>query len=247
MSLISIITPVYNAEKFLEQTLQSIHSQTYKNFEALLILDKNSTDESSAIIDRWAAKDARFRVLRNLPQGGVSFNRNHGISLATGDFICFLDSDDLWESQKLTLQLKFMIENNLNFSCAGFNKISEDGLPLPIIITPPAKFDYTQLLKNNQIGCLTVMLSKKLAQTVQFQDVMHEDMVYWIQLLHKTQFAFGIPQVLASYRVVHGSRSSNKFIAAKARWHILRHIEKLTFFKSSFFFMHYAFSAIFKY
>jgi teichuronic acid biosynthesis glycosyltransferase TuaG len=247
MPLVSIITPIYNAEKFLEKTLESVFHQTYSNFELLLILDKNSSDRSKEISENWAQKNARIKVFQNLPHGGVAFNRNFALSQAKGDYICFLDSDDLWEPNKLAQQVSFMQSAECDFSCTGFRKISAAGIDLKIEVIPPSIITSSSLLKNNRIGCLTVMLKKSLAQHVQFQDVMHEDMVYWLEALKMAKVAYGMPQVLACYRVVTGSRSSNKITSALGRWNILRNIEKMSLPSALYYFTHYAFTSFKKY
>jgi len=244
---VSVIIPVYNAERFLEETLESLSNQTFKDFEALLVIDKKSKDRSLAIATQWALSDPRFKVFENTEAGGVSANRNQGLNKAQGDYIAFLDSDDLWLPEKLEKQIRFMEENHHHFSCHGFKKITEHGEELGIVVLPPTKISYSELLKDNRIGCLSVMLTKSLAAELRFKDLLHEDMALWLEALRKEKFAYGLPEVLAQYRVVKGSRSNNKVLAAQGRWNILRNIEQLPLWSSIYYFIHYAISALKKY
>lgn len=248
-TLISIITPVYNAERFIETTLRSISHQTYRNFEALLVIDEKSSDLSEKICRDFAKEDPRFRVLKTSARqgGGVSANRNLGLSAALGQYVCFLDSDDLWLPQKLEKQLQFMKTNKSEFSCTAFTKIAEDGRELNKEIHPLPKTAYADVLKDNRIGCLTVMMTSDLARHIRFHNVMHEDMVFWLEALKRTPLCHGLDLFLAQYRVVKGSRSNNKWVALKGRWNLLTRVEKLPLHRCVFYFAHYAGSAFLKY
>lgn len=248
-TLISVIIPVYNAERFVEATLRSLCHQTHRDFEALLVIDNKSTDESEKICRNFAQEDPRFRVLK-VPMdhgGGVSVNRNVGLSAAHGEYVCFLDSDDLWLPQKLEKQLNFMLAKKSDFSCTAYTKIAEDGRELKKEVHPLVNASYDDVLKDNRIGCLTVMMKSDLAKHLRFHNVMHEDMVFWLEALKKTPVCHGLDMFLAQYRVVKGSRSNNKWIALKGRWNLLTRVEKLPLHKSVFYFAHYAGSAVLKY
>ena len=125
-TLISIITPNYNDECYLVQTIESVLAQTYTNWE-MLIVDDCSSDNSYDIALEYAKKDSRIRVYRMDQNSGAAICRNKAIELSQGDYLAFLDSDDLWLPEKLEKQLQFMIENNCDFSFTEYEHINEDG------------------------------------------------------------------------------------------------------------------------
>tara|TARA_R110002049_G_scaffold158067_1_gene323001 strand:+ start:145 stop:891 length:747 start_codon:yes stop_codon:yes gene_type:complete len=218
--------PAYNAAVTLPDSIASIQAQTETSWELLLVVDRNSTDETLAIAQTHASEDHRIRLFGELPEGGCVFNRNHALREATGTFVAFLDSDDLWMPEKLRLQSKLMTDATCDFSCTGYRQISREGHELPIVIRPPDRITYDALLKDNVIGCLTVMYRRSRFPDLRFVEFLHEDYILWLQMLRQTN-ACGLPDCLASYRVTASSRSGNKVKAAIARWHILRKFEKL--------------------
>lgn len=244
-SLVSIITPVYNAEPFLADTIQSVIEQSHRNWELLLIIDSNSKDQSLHIAQRYEKLDSRIFVIQSESNVGVARNRNNGLQLARGQFIAFLDADDTWTSRKLETQILFMTNNRALFSYHTYQQMNEQNQILPIIRKAPEKTSYKDLLRSNVIGCLTVMLDSTLAKQFQFKiDEPHEDFILWLELLRKIPYAYGIDENLARYRVLPQSRSGNKIKAALNRWHIYRHIVKLNFLKSIFYFINYTFYSL---
>lgn len=246
-SIISIIVPVYNAERFLSATLHSIQDQTYQNFECLLVLDAKSSDRSLEIAKDFAAQDPRFQVIQGSKNLGVSNNRNVGIDCSKGEYIAFLDSDDTWPAEKLSRQLEFSLQKNVDFSFTSFQRMSEDGMTLSAPTKVPPTASYDDLLKLNMIACHTVLLKRSFLGAHRFPNTVHEDFALWLELLrprdNKKPIAYGLNVPLAFYRSVKGSRANNKKNAALWRWKILRDFEQLSLLKAGYYFLQYAFRA----
>ncbi len=240
---VSVVMPAFNAESSLLPSIRSLQAQEETSWELLLVVDCNSQDRTLDLAMGAASNDPRIRIISNLPKGGCAYNRNHALREAQGDFVAFLDSDDLWEPQKLTLQLRLMEQEAVDFSCTGYRWIDAQGSLLPIIVRPPSSITYHDLLSNNKIGCLTVMYRRVRFPNLQFADFLHEDYILWLSILRETS-ARGIPDILASYRVADQSRSRNKAKAAMARWRILRKFEKLSLVASLRYFTEYAIGSL---
>lgn len=244
-SLVSVICPVYNVEKYLDSTVTSVLAQTYPHWELLLIMDVNSSDGSLDLAHKWSSRDPRILVLESASQKGVANNRNQGILKASGYYTAFLDSDDLWHPQKLEKQILFMSTRGAEFSYHSYQQISPAGDPLPLIRHAPPQITYTSLLKTNAIGCLTVMVRSSWIKRHAFSpNLPHEDFLLWLELLKETSQAQGLGEVLAYYRVLPQSRSSNKKHAARDRWMIYRKILRLNFVVSIYYFTYYAITAL---
>ncbi|HYF34123.1 MAG TPA: glycosyltransferase family A protein [Prosthecobacter sp.] len=230
-ALVSIIMPAYNAERTLADAIASVTAQTWPHWELILVVDCNSSDRTLAIAQANAAAEPRIRLHSGLPQGGCVFNRNHGISQAGGDYIAFLDSDDLWLPPKLEKQVRLMEESGADISCTGYQLMNWQGERLPVVLSPPNRITHRDLLKDNLIGCLTSMVRRSRFPDIRFVDHLHEDYILWLQLLQERD-ACGLPETLAVYRVAPGSRSGNKAHAALARWRILRDYQHLPLWRA---------------
>lgn len=242
--LVSIVTPIYNSQNTLEETIKSVLAQTLKDWELLLVLDRGTTDGSTRIIEDYEKKDARIKKVFIDDGRGTSLARNRALELAKGRFIAFLDSDDLWEPLKLELQLKFMLDNKIAFSCTAFRRMSEDGNKKGHILYPKTIANYTDILGNNTIGCLTVMIDRSLTGPFLFSLETHEDWQLWMSLVKKGFPCYGLKEPLALYRIVKSSRSFNKIEMFKGRWYVLRKLEGLSWLRATLFFLLYAFSSL---
>lgn len=184
-NLVSIITPMYNSEKFIEATIKSVLNQTYQEWE-MLIIDDCSTDNSPNIVKSYMQQDSRIRCIKTETNKGVSNARNLALSKATGQFIAFLDSDDQWNSSKLEKQVNFMLENDYVISFTSYELMDENDKKLNKVIKVPPNVDYKRLLKGNILGCLTVVIDKsKLDFEIKMSGVRHEDYVLWLSILKK--------------------------------------------------------------
>ena len=244
--LISIVIPVYNASKYIEETIKSIENQTYQNYEAIFI-DDGSSDNSVEIIEKHKSQNSKIKIIKNSHQG-VSKARNIGIKNAKGRFLTFLDSDDIWLESKLEKQIEFVKENDYAFVYCNFKYLSDDGRKLSKEIKAGNKTDYNKALKNIRILTATAMidLNKISKELCYMPDVMNEDIVTWWKILKNDYIAYGQDEVLAYYRQTKNSRSSKKHITSYYRWKLYREQEKLGIFKSIYYFTNYVINAIIK-
>ena len=243
-NLVSIITPCYNSDSFLEETILSVISQTYNNWE-LILVDDVSSDNTRDIIRKYSNQDTRIRYVFLQKNTGVSNARNQGILNANGRYLAFLDSDDLWMPEKLELQLSFMKKNNYIFSYTAYSLISQEGKNMSKIINAVNNLDYASYLKNTVIGCLTVMLDRNKTGNFFFPALkISEDMACWVLLMKNGSKAYALNKSLSFYRVKKNSLSSNKIEAAIYVWKVYRDVEKLSLFYSLWCFFFYAFNSI---
>lgn len=245
-SLISIITPCYNAAPFIAQTIESVLSQTYPYWE-MLIVDDCSSDGSLSIIEQYAKKDSRIRYLQtNKPSGSPTLPRNVGIKEARGRYIAFLDSDDMWLPNKLSDQLKIFEESEAAIVFSNYEKVNISGKRCGREIIAPCEVDYHLLLKGNCIGCLTAMYDTALTGKMFFKKIGHEDYVCWLSILKQGYKAQNTNTVTALYRVGDHSVSSNKLKAMCWQWNILRNEMNLPSYKAVYYFIHYMVRALAK-
>ena len=242
---VSIIVPMYNAEKFIGKTIESVLAQTYQNWE-MLIMNDVSTDNSLAIVSVYAKKDERIKIVNTEKNVGVVKGRNFLIDLASGKYIAFLDADDYWHNKKLEKQIKFMKEKNASISCTEYTRVKENEEKINDVIIKE-EISYNDMLKNNYLGCLTVIYDAEKIGKRYFKELeKNEDYVLWLEIVKDVDIIYGLKENLAYYRVLDNSRSSNKVKTAKVRWEIYRKIEKLSLLKSIYYFLHYAVRAVLK-
>lgn len=241
--LVSIITPVYNAERFIKETVQSIIEQKYDKFE-LLLVDDHSTDNSLAIVSKFAEADSRIKILQTPHNSGAAVARNIGLENATGQYVAFVDSDDKWKNNKLTEQIRVMKENNYGFTYTNFEMISESNEVIKKQVALPEKLNYSALLKNTAIACSTVVIDKKVFGDFMMPQVRKgQDTATWLMLLRDGGTAHLVDEVLGSYRIVKGSISSNKIQALKRTWNTYRNLEQLPLPKALYYFTSYSWNA----
>ncbi len=236
---ISIITPSYNSSIFILKTLKSVTSQSFDNWE-MIIVDDCSTDNSIEVIQPFAECDSRIKLIQLTENSGAAVARNKAIEAATGRFIAFLDSDDLWMPNKLEKQVQFMLDQDIAFSFSAYEKIDETGNVFGTVGVPK-KTGYHDLLKTCSIGCLTAMYDvEKLGKVYMPVNTKREDFATWLAILKQVDYAYGMPDVLAQYRVYASQSSAKKAKMAKENWRLYRDIEQLGVFKSAYYFAHYA-------
>ena len=242
--LVSIVTPVYNAERFLPDTIKTVQDQTYENWEWLLV-DDQSSDRSVEIIKEAAKSDERIKLIQLSKNGGAATARNAGIDAANGKYLAFQDADDLWHPEKLAKQVAFMQENDVAFSFTGYEFANTDGVPNGKKVYVPAKLTYKQALKNTTISTITVMfdMTKLAKKDVYMPNVKSEDTATWWNVLRSGEVAHGLNEILSFYRRSANTKSSNKFTAIKQTWHLYREQQKLRLMYSSYCFMWYIFNA----
>lgn len=245
--LISIVMPAYNAEKTIAESIESVLKQTYQNIE-LIIVDDASDDRTVSIATVYAEKDPRVKILKNKKNAGVAATRNQGIAEAKGQYIALLDSDDLWEADKLERQIKLAIKEDAAIVYCSYDFINEEGKQIkkPFIVS--ASTDFNAMLSKSVISCSTAMIQSKLLKQHLFKsNFYHEDYALWMKLLSIPVHAVGDPKVLMHYRQVAGSRNENKLRSAYERWKIYRNYLQLSMRKSIVAFASYAINGLKKY
>lgn len=239
--------PVYNAERYLNDSVGSILTQSYSNWELILIDDKSS-DKSTQIIDTLKSQDKRIHLLKNSKNAGAAMTRNSGIAHASGRFIAFLDADDLWHPQKLEKQVRFMLENNHIFTFTSYAFVSSAGNKEEKKAIVPRSISYKNALKRSPISTITAMID---TASVAKDDInmpnylIGEDTATWWHLLKKYGDAYSLSQVLSYYRRGEsGTLSGNKVKAATWRWRLYRQHEGMPLLRALYHFVHYIVYAV---
>lgn len=230
--LISIITPIYNSAQYIEETLDTVLQQTYTHWEMILI-DDCSEDASVAIVERFVQSEARFKLIKNLKKSGPGITRNKGISAAQGQFITFLDSDDLWFPNFLETSLKRCLDNNYEFVFSSYERKDENLNPLISDFIVPKKVSYYDLLKSCPISCLTAFIDiRRIGKHYMPELKKRQDWGLWLSLLKKIDYAYGIKEPLAVYRMRKNSVSRGKLKLIPYVWKVYRDVEKLSVIQS---------------
>lgn len=230
--LVTVIMPVYNAERYMEQSIESIIAQTYQKWE-LLIVDDGSTDSSVQIMQEYCSRDRRIQMILSTGNEGVASARNKGIQAAKGEYIAFLDSDDLWKAEKLEIQIHYMQEHNCGFVYSAYDVIDEKNIYQKTITPYWDKVSYKKLLNTNIIACCTAVIKSEYIKDNLMPQLKHEDYATWLNILKNHQLiAECVPGILASYRLVKGSVSSNKIKTIGWNWKIYRYNQQLGFLRS---------------
>lgn len=214
--LVSIIMPSYNTAKYIGESIESVLSQTYHNWE-LIIIDDCSNDNTDEVIAKYL-RDERIRYYKNEVNSGAAISRNRALREAKGRWIAFLDSDDLWEKDKLEKQINFMENNDYSFSYTKYCEIDENSNPLNIIVSGPKKITKKGMYRYCWPGCLTVMYDAKVIGLIQIEDIKkNNDYAMWLQII-KVCDCYLLDKKLASYRKRKGSISRNSILIMIA-WH----------------------------
>ena len=235
--------PLYNAEKFIWETVQSVINQTYKDFE-LLLVDDCSTDRSLAAAE--AINDSRVRVIRQEQNAGAYAARNRGLSEAKGRYIAFLDADDKWEPTKLEDTLKFMEEKDAGFVFTSYEFADEKCVGTGKVVRVPETITYKQALSNTTIFTSTVLIDReKVAdELIKMPNIKSEDTATWWQILRAGHTGYGLDKNLVKYRRSAGTLSSNKIEALRRIWNLYRKAAGLSVVSSAAHFVVWAFKAV---
>ena len=244
--LVSIITPTYNCGKFIARTIDSVLSQTYTNWE-MIIVDDCSKDDTKEVVEKYMENDSRIKYECLENNSGAAVARTRAMELATGSYMAFLDSDDIWKPEKLEKQLKFMVENDINFSCTEYEQIDEEDNKLGRVIKVVKKTNYNRLLLDCPVGNSTVMYNVEKMGKFEVPNIRkRNDDALWLQMLKKEKYIVGMHEVLMEYRIRQNSISSNKFNLIKYHWKLYREIEHLNVFRSAFHVCWWVFLKVFK-
>lgn len=227
--LVSIIIPFFNEEYYLYETLNTVFNQTYKKWELILVND-NSTDNSVNKIKNFI-KDKRIKLIHNKHNFGPAKSRNIGLKHVKGEYICFLDSDDLWHPQKIEKQLNFMIKHKLNFSCSNYQPFRNLKKKLKIIKLKK-KISFEDFIYDTSIATSAMMIKRSIQKNIFFNENFYfDDYVFKLDLLKKT-FCYNINLNLMYYRIKNKSISSNKIKNFLEVWKTNRKYNKFSIYKS---------------
>jgi teichuronic acid biosynthesis glycosyltransferase TuaG len=266
-NLVSIVMPAFNCQDYLAESVESVIGQTYQNWE-LIIVDDSSTDRTVDIARKYASQDKRIRVISMENNSGPAIARNKAIGDSKGQYIAFLDSDDLWISKKLEIQISTMQQWKSFFCFASYTPFRVDGF-LMDVVRAPQTVGYRRMLRGSVIGCLTVIYdasiigrryfsegNKEIAGTIYsklIKNLGHEDYMLWLNILKESdaglypgRVVIGINEPLGFYRLTKNSISAKKYKVALYQWIIYRRCEKFGFAKSFFYLINYIINGIFK-
>ncbi len=247
--IVSVIIPAYNCENYITQTISSVLTQTYKNIE-IIIVDDCSTDDTYEILDKMKKTYDEIKLIHLEKNSGVSHARNVAMSIASGRYIAFLDSDDIWETTKLERQLDLLNERNAGFSYTALSVIDTDGNMKKSIRKVPKKVTYNKLLRNTVIATSTVLLDRNIIGKIEMPPQRSgQDYATWLLILRKNT-AFGVKEALVKYRITPNSLSSKKLKSIKQVYNIQVKQEKIFFLfamiNTCFFVFHAAIKHFFK-
>ena len=241
---LSVIIPVYNVMTTLTRAVTSVLNQDLSVPYEIILVNDGSSDDSGKLAEKLVEEHKNIKVYHK-KNGGLASARNYGLKYAEGTLIAFLDSDDLWDSRKLEIQIEYMLKENVGFSFTSYRYMRQDGSKTNKVARAPKKIDYEGLLRNTIIGCSTVVIDKEIVGEFSMPLVRRgQDTATWLQLLKKEKYAYGIQEDLVNYRLVGNSISSNKIKALKRTWNTYRNVENLSLPKSLYVFCFYVFNAI---
>lgn len=220
---ISIITPTYNSQNFIKETVNSVINQTYKNWE-LIVIDDASNDNTIKIVNQFIKTNPNICLLQNKQNSGAAITRNRGIEAAKGDLIAFLDADDLWKPEKLEKQVAFMSANDCDVCFSSYDLMNEDGIRLNKQIKALSILTYKKLLRSNYIGNLTGIYNAKSLGKITAPNLRkRQDWLIWLEAVKKSgKPVLGIEESLAIYRVRESSISSNKLNLVKYNYWVYK-------------------------
>ena len=231
MNKVSVIMPAFNCEEFIDRTIESVLKQEYENWE-LIIVDDCSTDKTSDIAEKYAKTDSRIKILKNKTNKGAACSRNTAIEYASGRYLAFLDSDDVWNCKKLAKQIDYMEKNAFSFTCTAYDKIDESDNSLNRVIKCHDCLDYRGILKHCP-GNSTVVYDAEVLGKFFIPNIRkRNDYVMWLQVIKKAEELHGLEEVLSSHRVREQSLSSKKVSLIKYHWMVYRKIEDLGLLES---------------
>lgn len=207
--LVSIIMPSWNTANYIGESIESVINQTYKNWE-LIIVDDNSSDDTDKVINKF--KDKRIKFFKNNKNLGAALTRNRALREAKGEWIAFLDSDDLWSERKIEFQINYMNENGYTFSYHNYEKIDENSSPLGIYVTGPRKITKQKMYQYGYPGCLTFMYSRRKHGLIQIKDIKKNNDYAILLNLIENDVCFLLDKNLAFYRIRKNSISHDKLL-----------------------------------
>jgi teichuronic acid biosynthesis glycosyltransferase TuaG len=245
--LVSIITPSYNSEKFIFETIKSVQNQSYSNWE-MIIVDDCSQDKTVDIIQNFMEEDHRIHLIQLNKNSGAAKARNFGIEKVNGQFMTFLDADDIWFPEFIQNSIETINTTGINFVFSSYKRSNEKLEFVYSDFIVPKKVTYTDILKTNSISCLTAFINVEVLGIKKMPDILkRQDMGLWLKYLKEIPFAIGIQQPMAIYRIRENSLSRNKKNLLKYQWQFYYKVEKLGFFASIYYMLQWMVRGFLKY
>lgn len=246
--LVSIITPVYNGEKYISETIDSVLQQTYPDWE-MIVVDDGSKDNSATIVRQYAEKESRITLLQQ-PNGGSASARNNGIRHANGQYIALLDSDDLWDQDFLRSQLDLMKDKNAIVVHGSYKRINEKSEEILRAWKAKEEVTYKQMQITNHIACLTGLYDTSIYGKIYLKEELRsirDDYAYWLDIVKLAGKSYGNQNILASYRVISSSTTGKKKKLIKAQFFFYYHYQKLGLLKSVLYTIYWGMLGILKF
>jgi len=242
-----VLMPAYNGEKYIEEAVRSVLSQSLSDWE-LILIDDYSQDRTWELAEKLAREDRRICLYRNRQNVGPARTRNRGLDLCRGDYVALLDCDDVWYPQKLEKQVALARETGADIVYCGYAIVDANGRRQCRDFTVPESTDVEATLVQSVISCSTALLDKRVTEQYRFPvDYYHEDLALWLRLLEDGMKAVGTPEILARYRIHRSSRACEKLKVARRRWELYRSMLGLSVKESAYYFLQYAREGIRKY
>lgn len=225
--IVSVIMPAYNAERYIEEAIRSVQAQTMEKWE-LVVVDDRSTDGTAGLIRNLADQDSRIRPIFSQINRGAAGSRNLALDMCQGQYVAFLDADDLWYPQKLEKQLEKAANTGADIIYCSYALFDGSGKKCHADFIVEEQTTLERMLVRSVMSCSTVLLRASAIRANRFPtNLYHEDYAFWLDLLRSGFTAVGVTEVLAGYRVISGSRSFNKLKSARNRWRVYRDYLKL--------------------
>jgi teichuronic acid biosynthesis glycosyltransferase TuaG len=231
---VSIITPSFNSAKFIAKTIESVQNQSHQKWE-MIIVDDCSADQTVSIVEQFVSNDNRIRLFQLEKNSGAGIARDLALSKAKGDYIAFLDADDLWKPLKLEKQLQFLKDNKAHFTFSFYDCIDEEGNELNKRVEAPRNLSYRQLFFCNYVGNLTGIYEVNYFGKIAISSTRkRQDWMVWLAILKKIKTAKPIPESLALYRIRDNSLSASKVDLLKHNFSVYRSFHGYNFVLSLF-------------
>jgi len=230
---VDIIIPVYNSQKYISKTINSVFRQTYKNWK-LIIIDDASTDDTKKILEKIYKKNKNKKkiiILKNNINRGQAFSRNRGLKYSKSKFVTFLDSDDFWDKNKLKNQIKFMLRNNYDFTYTDYKIIKNNQIKKIIV---PDFYNYKRFIHNSSINTCSMIIKKKIIKNIYFKNLrFSEDYFFKCQILRKGCIGYKCPRSYAYYLLRKDSVQSNRLSVFFSLWTINRNFNKMNILQNT--------------
>lgn len=246
--LVSIITPLYNGEKYIGETIKSVMSQTYKNWEMIIVND-GSKDNSESIVMSYVQNEPRIHYVKQ-DNAGSAVARNNGIRLCNGQYIALLDADDLWEPEFLSSQIRFMGAKNAQLVHCSYKRINERGEEILRPFMAKKEVSIKNMQMTNYIACLTGLYDCSTYGKIYLKEELksiRDDYAYWLDIIKKTGKSYGNPEVLASYRVMSNSTTGKKRKLIKSQFRFYHDYQGFNIFKSALYTMYWGALGVIKF